>query len=169
MKDVKRFQTKNINRVCINLEPTHYFYLRELSKKNYNGNISLAVLYLVSKYLKYLYKINKTIVKKTFTITYQPKSKLYKKYWIPIQPSIWGQFNSLRFYLGFSMSFILRILIDWEMQSENAIINPLPIPKPNLTTKELRTISNTSIKSYAQKVTIVHRMRLVYMDFLAFY
>lgn len=169
MKDIKRFQTKKTHRVCINLEPRHFKYLKQLSQKINHGNISLTILYLLSKNIKYLSKINKTYQKRTFTITYQPISKKYKKFWITINPTIWGQLNNLRFYLGFSMSFILRILIDWEMQQDSETLNTIPVPKPDLTFNELKELSHHHIKSYAQKVSIVHRARLVYMDFMAFY
>ena len=33
--------------------------------------------------------------------------------------------NNLRFYLGFSVSFILRIMLDWEMQEEGIPVIPL--------------------------------------------
>ncbi|GIX41316.1 MAG: hypothetical protein KatS3mg129_1049 [Leptospiraceae bacterium] len=48
------------------------------------------------------------------TAKYQPVTRKYKKYWIVMKPPLLGKMYQLRYYLGFSMSCILRIMLDWD-------------------------------------------------------
>jgi len=104
----------------------------DLTESRFNGNLSLTIDYLLRRYLVYLYKISLTPTKRTLTASYQPRTKSYIVRKIQIQPTYWGKLHELRFLLGFSMSFILRIMLDWEMQQEQIPVEPIFI-MPQLT------------------------------------
>jgi hypothetical protein len=104
----------------------------DLTESRFNGNLSLTIDYLLRRYLVYLYKISLTPTKRTLTASYQPRTKNYIVRKIQIQPTYWGKLHELRFLLGFSMSFILRIMLDWEMQQEQILVEPIFI-MPQLT------------------------------------
>ncbi len=156
-----KFKTKETHRVCIHLKPIHYEYLKQLSFTRFEGSISQTILYLLSKYLKYLYQIKTIDIKKTLTINYQPATKNYRRYWIIIHPTYWGNLYNLRFSLGYSMSYLLRIMIEWEMEENNEIRNIL-IPKP-MRNQSLQTVPLKLLHNYAQKVWIYHTSRWVYL------
>ncbi len=75
--------------------------------------------------MTYHYKISIASSKRTLTATYQPKTKEYIIRKINIQPNYCGKLNNLRFYLGYSVSFIIRIMLNWEMQEEGIPVIPL--------------------------------------------
>ncbi len=128
-KDI--YTTKKYHPVCINLEPRHFLFLRELAKTRFDGNYSDAIQFLLSKYLNYLYEVRITPTKRTETANYQPRTKHYKKWVISINPVIWSKLFESRHFLGYSMSALLRIVLDWEMYSMGYDIIPL-IPMPNI-------------------------------------
>ncbi|GIX41739.1 MAG: hypothetical protein KatS3mg129_1472 [Leptospiraceae bacterium] len=111
--DKIKFHTKDLHLVCINLLPLHYDFLKYLAIYRFNGSIPETIFYLLKKYLKYLYKIKIAHNRKTMTAKYQPVTRKYKKYWIAMKPPLWGKMYQLRYYLGYSMSCILRIMLDW--------------------------------------------------------
>ncbi len=157
-----KFKTKEKHRVCIHLKPIHFEYLKQITLKRFDGNISRAILYLLSKYLKYLYRIKKIDIKKTLTIDYQPSTKDYKRYWITINPTYWGNLYNLRFSLGYSMSYLLRIMIDWEMEENNETKTVIIISKPNLNQSSKQLLIKF-LHTYAQGVRMYHISRWVYL------
>ncbi len=162
-----QFKVKNQHRVCIHLSPHHFKFLKQLASIRYEGDISKTILYLLSKYLKFLYQIKKIDQKRTLTIDYQPPTKEYKRYWININPTYWGHLYNLRFSLGYSMSFLLRIMIDWEM-IENQEPNPkILIPLPILNEAPQSTLRFLQI--YAQGVRIYHTSRWIYLRLSGYY
>ncbi len=128
---IQNFFTHKKNITSINITPIHYQYLIDLTNTRFNGDLSLTFDYLLKRYLAYLYRISYAPTKKTLTATYQPKTKNYIIRKISIQPTYWGKLYELRFLLGYSMSFIIRIMLDWEMQQEQIPVLPL-IHKPFL-------------------------------------
>jgi hypothetical protein len=128
----QHFFTHEECKTSINLTQFHYQYLMDLTESHFNGNLSLTIDYLLRRYLVYLYKISLTPTKRTLTASYQPRTKNYIVRKIQIQPTYWGKLHELRFLLGFSMSFILRIMLDWEMQQEQIPVEPIFI-MPQLT------------------------------------
>ena len=128
----QHFFTHEECKTSINLTQFHYQYLMDLTESRFNGNLSLTIDYLLRRYLVYLYKISLTPTKRTLTASYQPRTKNYIVRKIQIQPTYWGKLHELRFLLGFSMSFILRIMLDWEMQQEQIPVEPIFI-MPQLT------------------------------------
>ncbi len=160
MKTTLTFKTKKEHRVCIHLKPKHFTFLKHLANRQFQGNISKTILYLLSKYLKYLYRIKKSDIKRTLTIDYQPKTKEYKRYWIPIQPTFWGELYHLRGSLGYSMSFLLRIMLDWEMEETQQPDVEIIIPRPNITEPPQHP---HLLHNYAQSVRLYHVSRWVFL------
>lgn len=85
-----------------------------------------------NKYLKYLYfKYHKRLLsikhapnKKTATTTYQPTTKRYKNLKLTnINPYLWDKYWDLRRITGYSISYILRMFLEWEMEFNEQIKN----------------------------------------------
>ena len=120
-----RYTTRIIHPVCINLEPQHYEFLRQLAERRFMGNISDTIHYLLSRYLNHLYEIRVTPTKRTETANYQPRTLRYRRWVIPINPVLWSKLFEMRHFVGYSMSALIRIMLDWEMQHEGYDIIPL--------------------------------------------
>jgi len=149
----------------INITPFHYQYLMELTQTRFEGNLSLAVDYLLRKYLAYLYLISQAPTKRTLTASYQPRTKNYVIKKIHIQPTYWGKLYELRFLLGFSMSFIIRIMLDWEMQEEETSAEPIFI-KPHLSPEDELTHSQIQVgNNYSAYNRVSHANLEVYSEF----
>lgn len=131
----QNFFTHEECETSINITPFHYAYLIYLTETRFNGNLSLTIDYLLKRHLAYLYKISLAPMKRTLTATYQPKTKNYLIRKIRIQPTYWGKLHELRFLLGYSISFIIRIMLDWEMQQEQIPVEPIFI-RPTLNTED---------------------------------
>ncbi len=131
----QHFFTYKECRTSMNITPFHYAYLIYLKETRFNGDLSLTIDFLLKKYLVYLYKISLAPSKKTLTATYQPRTKNYLIRKIYIQPTYWSKLFELRFLLGLSISFIIRIMLEWEMQEEEISINPVFI-RPALTIED---------------------------------
>jgi hypothetical protein len=141
-------------------------YLIYLSETRFNGNLTLTIDYLLRKYLAYLYKISLAPTKRTLTATYQPRTKNYIIRKINIQPTYWSKLYELRFLLGFSMSFIIRIMLDWEMQDAQISIDPIFI-RPPLTFEDEETHSRIQIgDNYSSYNRVNHSNLEVYSEFL---
>jgi len=141
-------------------------YLIYLSETRFNGNLTLTIDYLLRKYLAYLYKISLAPTKRTLTATYQPRTKNYIIRKINIQPTYWSKLYELRFLLGFSMSFIIRIMLDWEMQDAQISIDPIFI-RPPLTFEDEETHSRIQIgDNYSSYNRVSHSNLDVYSEFL---
>jgi len=138
-----RYTTKHFYQVCINLEPRHYEFLKEISDIRFNGNYNLSIQYLLGKYLNYLYKIRITATKKTETANYQPRTKTYRRWNIYINPVLWSKLFEMRHFIGYSISALIRIMLDWEMQSQEYDIIPLiPLPDLNEELPDERRLNN---------------------------
>jgi len=122
---VHHFFTQEKCITSINITPFHYRYLMHLTQTKFGGELSFTINYLLRKYLAYLYQISISQEKRTLTASYQPKTKEYIIRKISIQPTYWGKLYELRFFLGYSMSFLIRIMLDWEMQEEGIPVVPL--------------------------------------------
>jgi hypothetical protein len=141
-------------------------YLIYLSETRFNGNLTLTFDYLLRKYLAYLYKISFAPTKRTLTATYQPRTKNYIIRKINIQPTYWSKLYELRFLLGFSMSFIIRIMLDWEMQDAQISIDPIFI-RPPLTFEDEETYSRIQFgDNYSSYNRVTHSNLEVYSEFL---
>ena len=119
------FYTQEECITSINITPFHYRYLMHLTDTRFGGKLTLTINYLLKKYLAYLYKISISQEKRTLTASYQPRTKEYIIRKISIQPTYWGKLYELRFFLGYSMSFLIRIMLDWEIQEQEIPVIPL--------------------------------------------
>lgn len=163
---IQHFYTKDKCITSINLTPYHYKYLMNLTESKFNGDLSMTIDYLLKKYLIYLYRISLTPSKRTLTATYQPRAKNYMIKKIRIQPTYWGMFFELRLLLGYSISFMIRIMLDWEMQEEQIPIIPIII-KPNLTIEDEQTLSLIQYgNNYLSYNRVSHANLEVYNEFL---
>jgi len=164
MKTQHFFTHKN-NVTSINITLFHYQYLVYLSNIRFNGNISLTIDYLLKKYLVYLYKISQAPTKRTLTATYQPRTYNYIIRKIQIQPTYWGKLGELRLFLGYSISFLIRIMLDWEMQQEGNPVTPIFLI-PNLNPDEQIIYANIpSGNNYSYNNRINHINLEVYSLF----
>jgi len=163
---IQHFYTQDKCITSINLTPNHYEYLICLTESRFNGNLSKTIDYLLKKYLIYLYKISLAPDKRTLTATYQPRTKNYVIKKICIQPTYWAKFFELRFVLGYSISFMIRIMLDWEMQEEENSIAPIII-RPNLTIEdELIQSRIQDGDNYSSYNRVRHANIEVYNEFL---
>ena len=162
---VHHFLTQKKCITSINITPFHYRYLMHLTQTKFGGELSLTIDYLLKKYLAYLYQISISQEKRTLTASYQPKTKEYIIRKIKIQPTYWGKLFDLRFFLGYSISFMIRTMLDWEMQEEEVPIVPLiylpPLDDENQ--EEHRHIQNGN--NYSSKNKIGHANLEVYSEF----
>ena len=162
----QHFFTHKECKTSINITTFHYVYLIYLSETRFNGNLTLTIDYLLRKYLAYLYKISLAPTKRTLTATYQPRTKNYIIRKINIQPTYWSKLYELRFLLGFSMSFIIRIMLDWEMQDAQISIDPIFI-RPPLTFEDEETHSRIQFgDNYSSYNRVTHSNLEVYNEFL---
>ena len=162
---VHHFLTQKKCITSINITPFHYRYLMFLTQTRFNGKLSLTIDYLLRKYLAYLYRISIAQNKRTLTATYQPKTKEYIIRKISIQPTYWGKLFELRFFLGYSMSFLIRIMLDWEMQQEGIPIVPL-ILLPSLDDEDLEEHRRIQFaNNYSSNNKVCHVNLEVYSEF----
>jgi len=162
---IHHFYTQKKCITSVNITPFHYIYLMHLTNTRFGGELTLTIDYLLKKYLAYLYRISISQEKRTLTASYQPKTKEYIIRKISIQPTYWGKLYELRFFLGYSMSFIIRIMLDWEMQDNEIPIVPL-IFLPSLDDEdqeEHRRIQSGN--SYSSRHKITHANLEVYSRF----
>ncbi len=169
MKDLSLFKTHKSHKVCIYIKPHHFLFFKYLARHKFHNDFSKTLLYLLSKYQKLLYKIKISHIKKTMTITYQPTTKDYDKYNVYINPALWAKFQELRFYTGYSMSYLIRVMIEWEMQEEGEEVRGILQEKPELTEQEKKEIPPIHFYSYDLRVKVKYKTREVYMKFMDFY
>jgi hypothetical protein len=60
---VDQYTTKKFSFVCLNLEPQHYEFLKEIANTRFDGSSYCAIFYLLNKYLHHLYEIRITPIK----------------------------------------------------------------------------------------------------------
>ncbi len=110
------YQFVKKNKIGINIFPEYYSILLIFSNKN----ISSYLGYLYKKYHKQIIALKISHYKRTATAEYQPKTKNYKKYVLTqINPYIWEKYWDLRRITGYSISFIIRIFLEWELEEKN--------------------------------------------------
>jgi len=161
----QHFFTYDECKTSINITPFHYQYLIYLTETHFNGNLSLTIEYLIRRHLAYLYKISLAPNKRTLTATYQPRTKNYVIRKICIQPTYWGKLFELRFFLGYSISFIIRIMLDWEMQEEQMSNEPIII-RPILSPEEQQIHARIQVgNNYSSYNRLSHANHGVYSEF----
>lgn len=120
------YQLQKSYKYCVYIQPHLYVFL----KKNHNENLSSYLEYLSSKYQMILISKKKKSSLQKATIHYQPKTKNYKRIILrKISPKVWKKLKELKSMTGYSISCIIRIFLEWELQSQGFPISSLiPIP-----------------------------------------
>jgi hypothetical protein len=109
------YQFRKIYRTGLNILPEYYEILHQLS----NGVIGEYLKYLYYKYHKQILILKVAHTKRTATADYQPIRKRYIQITLNISPYIWEKYWELRRITGYSISFIVRIFLEWELQEQN--------------------------------------------------
>ncbi|MCS7206283.1 MAG: DUF1564 family protein [Leptospiraceae bacterium] len=115
MRNQIQFLAQEKHIVCINLNPNHFRYLLYLSQKKFFGDIPKTIEYLIKTHRNRIYQLSISHKKRTLTARYQPKTNEYQRFWISISPVMWGRLFQLRMYMGYSISYLLRMLLELEM------------------------------------------------------
>lgn len=139
-------------RVGISIEKKYYYFLILLSRNRFSNDKNKTLAYLLQKYIPSLYRISIVKQKQTYTVKYQPVTKRYSRYSIKLDPLLWGKLHELRNSLGYSISFLIRIMLEWEMEEHDSLPAPC-IKKPNnyvpfSSTPESSAFSTFVLKSY---------------------
>ncbi|MFN3604164.1 MAG: hypothetical protein ACK4UJ_05610 [Leptonema sp. (in: bacteria)] len=107
---------------CIYIQPHLYRFLKIQSR----GNLSLFKEYLIQKYKASLLSQKQVAKLKNASCQYQPKTKNYKRIILRnIEPELWKRLKEIKSFTGYSISFTIRVMLEWEMQSKNIPIAPL--------------------------------------------
>lgn len=133
MKLKDEFNLKKSHFYCINLKFELYQDFLEMSR----GDVSLFLEYLHQKYKKRIIYQKISHIKKTATAEYQPKEKYKKVKLKKLDPTIWQKYWELRLLTGYSISYIIRVFIEWEKIDRNQtverpLLHPLEIRDRNL-------------------------------------
>lgn len=99
--------------VCINIKPEFWHALSFLFPF---ADISQTLSFLLHKHKSALLRISISREKKTATTTYQPRTGGYQRRTLRISPSLWKLFKELKEHTGYSISAIIRIIIEWELE-----------------------------------------------------
>ncbi|MCX7810319.1 MAG: hypothetical protein N2247_05355, partial [Leptospiraceae bacterium] len=84
---------------------------------------------------------------------------------IRINPTIWSKLFDSRRFLGYSISAILRITLDWEMQEMGRDIIPL-IPMPEIQLQDVDSTQHLQeIQSYVYTKTADYEPRKIFSIF----
>jgi hypothetical protein len=121
------YRFKKNHKTGLNILPEYYEILWELSR----GELGEYLSYLYYKYHKQIFALKVSPNKKTATAEYQPKTKRYVQICLyKIYPYIWEKYWDLRRLTGYSISFIIRIFLEWELEEQsrnNEIENGIPL------------------------------------------
>ncbi len=110
--DITEYEFKIQHDMGLNILPEYYQILIEYSSRDINKYLE----YLYCKYSKNLLRKKISHRKKSATSEYQPITKRYKQIKIKrINPYIWDKYKDLKRISGYSISFIIRIFLEWEM------------------------------------------------------
>lgn len=99
--------------IGISILSDYYQILLDLSKHDFDQLLK----YLYYKYHKRILSQKQAPYKRTATAIYQPKSKNYKNVKLKnVSPYIWDKYWDLRKMTGYSISYIIRIFLEWEIE-----------------------------------------------------
>ncbi len=116
------YQLEKIYQYCVYIQPHLYVFL----KRNHREDLSFFLEYLIEKFQNKLIKEKTKTSLKRATTYYQPKTKNYKRILLrKISPKVWKKLKELKSTTGYSVSCIIRILLEWELQSKGFSIHSL--------------------------------------------
>lgn len=116
IQETTHYSFKENHDIGLNILPEYYKILIEFSEQNVNKYLE----YLYCKYYKNMLRKKIAHTKKSATAEYQPKTRRYIQVKIKkISPYIWDKYKDLKRISGYSISFIIRIFLEWEMIERN--------------------------------------------------
>ncbi|MDW7977165.1 MAG: hypothetical protein RMI35_11470, partial [Leptospiraceae bacterium] len=133
MRNQVEFLAKELHVVCVNLSPMHFLYLQYLAQSKFQGDFARTVESLLKRNLGKIYPKSISHIKRTLTAKYQPRTKKYQRFWISVSPVMWGRLFQLRLYMGYSVSYLIRILLELEMMGETTRNRHTEIPRSSTT------------------------------------
>ncbi len=108
-----QYTLKKYHNTGLNILPEYLILLYSLSR----GNIRKYLKYLYYKYHKQILNAKIAPLKKTATANYQPRNKNYIQIRLNcMEPYIWDKYWDLRRITGYSISFIIRVFLEWELE-----------------------------------------------------
>ncbi len=125
MKHRDDYNLKKKHFYCINIKSELYQDFLEMSL----GDSNLFLEYLHQKYRKRIIHLKVAHIKKTATAQYQPKEKYKKIKLKKINPTTWQKYWELRLITGYSISYIIRVFLEWEkIDRKQTVERPLLPP-----------------------------------------
>ncbi len=98
-------------RTSISLTSAYFRAMVILSQKNISGYLQ----YLYQKYHQRILQHKVSPIRKNATTEYQSRTRRYRHWTIQMTPYIWERYWDLRRVTGYSISYIIRIFIEWEL------------------------------------------------------
>ncbi|MFN3603173.1 MAG: hypothetical protein ACK4UJ_00520 [Leptonema sp. (in: bacteria)] len=163
MRDQTQFSFIKMHKVSLNILPDLYQKLKMISYTNFNHFLE----YLYEKYKQRILSLKISPFKKDATTQYQPKKEGYKIVVLKIAPSLWRKFWELRLTTGYSISFIIRVFLEWELESRGQNIVPL-LPSIVINQRELELNYPNFFPSnnYICEVKWMRHNDSIYIDFV---
>ncbi len=111
---MKQYERKGA-KFCLNIKSDYVMLFKMLA--HHMGSYELAIAYLIGKYSFRLLHLKHKIKKASRTI--QPYNENYTRFsfWLR-EEAIWAQLEKMGEITGLSMSFVIRIMIEWEFYLE---------------------------------------------------
>lgn len=132
MKHEDHYQLITTYRYCIYIQPRLYLFFKLKAKDKFSQFLE----YLLKKYeFTVLDTKNHNSLKKA-SCKFQPKTKDYKRVVIhKIMSHVWKKLKVLKSITGYSLSYLIRLFLEWEMQEQEALNqnnpNLLPLQQNN--------------------------------------
>lgn len=167
MLDVTNIQYEKRHDFCVYIQPRLYEFL----KQNSINDINCFLETLLQKYKHSLLQIKSMQKLKQASCQYQPKTKNYKRLVLrKLCPELWKRLKALKSLLGYSISYIIRVLLEWEMQNRGISIEPLHLrnlePAEEIETRrrsQTQPLNNYSYYQYWERRN--HSLLSIFLDF----
>lgn len=121
MKHRDEYELKPTHYYCVNLKVELYKDLVIMS----SGNLNSFFEYLYEKFKSRIMILKIAPIKRTATTQYQPKEEYKKIKLKKIDPTLWKKYWELRLLTGYSISYIVRVFIEWELLDRGKEIETL--------------------------------------------
>ncbi|MFN3603262.1 MAG: DUF1564 family protein [Leptonema sp. (in: bacteria)] len=109
-------------RYCVSIQPHLYQFFKENASRNPNPFLE----FLIQKYEKQILYSKAQRQLKRASCQYQPKTKDYKRIVIRgVSPEIWRRLKSLKSLTGYSVSYLFRVMLEWELENQGKPIQPI--------------------------------------------
>ncbi len=121
MNHQDEFRLKKIHYFGINLKANLYQELIHLSC----GDLNAFLEYLYEKYKNRILQLKIAPVKGTATAEYQPRDSYKKVRLRKIKPTLWQSYWELRLLTGYTISYIIRVFLEWELRERGKEVESL--------------------------------------------